>query len=170
MTGNNVVAKLKDGRLIKGTTLDFNPDKNFFHVQVSPKETTEIIVTDLKAIFFVRKLEGDRSPHIGEALKESTAAAACLKAVTVIFFDDEVIKGCAQSLHFDRLGFFLVPDDPRSNNQRIFAVLPSVKKITMDGHTITITENMIPDRKCPACGKPVEHNWKFCPHDGSKLT
>ena len=63
---NLVVARYMDGRIAKGTTYDFGPQKNTFHV-ISGKEddqkvSNEIFLSELKAVFFVKSLEGRQNP------------------------------------------------------------------------------------------------------------
>ena len=59
---NRLVARFCDGRVVKGTTLDFAPTKERFHMTVAtpPDETTVTIRTEeLKALFFVKDFAGD---------------------------------------------------------------------------------------------------------------
>ena len=58
-----VVVRFADGRTIKGTTSDFVPTKDSFHVSEATADAgakpLEIHVTELKALFFVKDLTGD---------------------------------------------------------------------------------------------------------------
>ena len=63
---NLVVVKKKDGTLIKGSIGNFLPDKLAFHVNTrtgATETTIELKVMDLKAIFFVKSLEGNKTSH-----------------------------------------------------------------------------------------------------------
>jgi len=133
-----VVAKKKDGTLIKGITVDFLPDKKSFHVNISPTEVVEIDVGELKAIFFVKKLEGDRLYHDSKNSINNPPKQMLGKRITVTFHDGEIMEGFSHSLHMDRLGFLMVPIDKGSNNDRIFVVFSFVKNILVDGRPITL--------------------------------
>jgi len=57
-----VVAQYIDGRVVKGLSQDFFPNKDHFHVYPADKassETIEIFLKELKAVFFVRDFVGD---------------------------------------------------------------------------------------------------------------
>jgi len=60
---NKIVARFADGHVIKGTTADFFPGKDLFHVSVfnaQPGEKPiEISTKDLKALFFVKDFQGN---------------------------------------------------------------------------------------------------------------
>ncbi len=133
-----IVAKKKDGTLIKGMTGDFLPDKNSFHLNISPTDVIEINMSELKAIFFVKKLEGDRLLHDSRMNINNLPQHAAGKHIMVTFHDGEIIKGFSHSLHMDRLGFLMVPIDKESNNERIFVVFSFVKNILVDGRPITL--------------------------------
>ena len=61
---NKVVARYIDGRVVKGTTVDFLPTRPSFHLIPigqggNPISVLEIKVSDLKAVFFVKDFNGD---------------------------------------------------------------------------------------------------------------
>lgn len=128
MVLNRVVARFKDGSLIKGRTNDFSPDRKSFHLEVVGGEmvrvdmealkTVEIDMEELKAAFFVKDYEGNkyREDIYGDVITGSG------KKVKVHFTDGEVIIGYALSYSPLRHGFFVTPADLRSNNERIFVV------------------------------------------------
>ena len=53
------------------------------------------------------------------------------KRLQVTFTDGEVIVGATQAYQPDRPGFFLVPADPRSNNDRVFVVTKAVRSVSV---------------------------------------
>ena len=59
---NKVVARFRDGRILKGFTHDFNHNKPVFHLTPADnkKELMEINICQLKAIFFVKTFEGKK--------------------------------------------------------------------------------------------------------------
>jgi len=50
---NKVVARFRDGKIIKGFTQDFFPNKDVFHISGTErgKDLAEVLVPDLKALF-----------------------------------------------------------------------------------------------------------------------
>ncbi len=132
---NKVVARFKDGSIMKGNTNDFSPLKKHFHLEViggqvidvniSNLKAIEIDLAELKAAFFVKNFEGNKTydEEYGDVL------AGAGRRVQVTFTDGEVIIGYALSYSPDRLGFFLVPADKNSNNERIFVIASSAKKV-----------------------------------------
>ncbi len=62
MLQNKIVAHFQDGRLLKGTTRDFVPNKELFHLEPvdAPPGTkpVEVLTSDLKAVFFVKDFTG----------------------------------------------------------------------------------------------------------------
>ena len=118
-TSNRVIAHFRDGSLIKGTTGDFLPTKKKFTVVDGDGVTHEIKIRGLKAIFFVRELDGDPG-HVerkGFFHKHSQG-----KKVMVKFADGEVIFGHTLSYSRRGLGFFMFPGDPDCNNTKVFVV------------------------------------------------
>jgi hypothetical protein len=56
-----VIARFKDGRIVRGYTNDFDPSKAHLHVSSDLRdgESTIILLSDLKALFSVRDFAGD---------------------------------------------------------------------------------------------------------------
>jgi hypothetical protein len=130
---NKVVARYMDGRVVKGTTVDFLPTRPTFHlVPVGQKgnaiSVLEIKVSDLKAVFFVKDFIGDASY---DEIKEFNAGAPTQgRRMQVIFRDDEMLVGTTMGYQPERTGFFLVPADSKSNNDRCFIVAAAVKGVS----------------------------------------
>ena len=128
-SGIRVVARHRDGRMIKGTTQDFAPAKTQFHIfprgdRSARAEVMEL--KDLKAVFFVKTYDGDgdiQSEYSFERVKGHGRKAI------VTFYDDETISGYTMGYHPNKPGFFLVPADENSNNARVFVVNAAVKNI-----------------------------------------
>ncbi len=170
---NKVVARKNDGAMIKGTTGDFSPDKDVFHVHVKEHGKYDIHtvkLNDLKAVFFVNTLEGNKlSPHKSSRKNKSIDREPIGKTVKVFFDDGEILQGKSHSFHMDRLGFFMMPSDERSNNERVFVVLQSVEKIILDGQTIHFPLTKIATKFCSVCGREMEDGWKYCPFDSTVI-
>ncbi len=127
MSGNRVVARFRDGRTIKGTTRDFLPTRDYFHVQTPVGEMTNIRHADLKAVFFVRDLKGDPAHQESNQFEDGKAAPG--RKMKVVFADGETLVGTTLGYQPDRIGFFLVPADPASNIERCFVVASATKEI-----------------------------------------
>ena len=125
MPANKVVVRYKNGSILKGTTTDFFQNKAQFHVVEMSGESTTVYVEELKAIFFVKDYEGDKDYQP----KYESDIAGGGKKITVEFEDGEVITGHTLGYSPDRIGFFVTPADPASNNSRIFVVKASTKSI-----------------------------------------
>ena len=128
MLPNRIVARFADGRMLKGTTQDFAPAKDVFHVIGSEggSRPVKVAVADLKAVFFVKSLLGNAA-YI--EIKEFAGPVAGRK-VQVTFKDGETIVGSTQGYQPERPGFFMTPADPQSNNERVFVVSRSVAKVS----------------------------------------
>ncbi len=129
---NRVVARFLDGRVLKGTTADFLPTRPLFHVVIPPQgagaaQSVEIKLSDLKAVFFVKDLVGDARYNEGKSFLPDARAMG--RKVHVEFKDGETVVGTTQGYQPDRPGFFVVPVDPKSNNDRCFVVMAAVKDV-----------------------------------------
>jgi hypothetical protein len=124
---NKVVVHFQNGTIMKGTTNDFFPNRTYFNLIDAEGKTEAIDVDQLKAVFFVKDLVGDksRSDHY-----DITTAGAGRK-IHVEFFDHEVIIGHTLAYSPDRQGFFMTPADPQGNNGRIFVVKTATKNIKL---------------------------------------
>ena len=126
MGPNKVVIQFKDGTVMKGSTTDFLPNKASFHLN-SQNETVETIaVDDLKAVFFVKDVDGNKDYN--ETYQDVIQGGG--KKVQVEFNDGETIVGYVLGYSPDRQGFNLTPADLNSNNERIFVVTSATKSVT----------------------------------------
>jgi hypothetical protein len=129
---NRVVAHFQDGRLLKGFTTDFLPAKDHFHLSAEQDapgaKPTQLLVAELKALFFVRSFQGD--PSHKEIIDPSAGKPGAGRKIRVVFKDGEVMVGTTQGYDRSRPGFFLVPVDPASNNERCFVVSAATQEVT----------------------------------------
>ena len=125
------VARFIDGKILKGSCIDFDPDKPEFHllgIESGPGEQgKKVFLQDLKALFFVKDFEG--IPARQDDKDFSGAPPLSGRRVEVTFTDGEKIVGTTTGYDPQRPGFFLIPADPQSNNIRIFAVRSAVKDL-----------------------------------------
>ena len=87
----------------------------------------EVRVADLKALFFVKDFGGDPTHHDLKAFDPARPQAG--RKIVVTFTDGEVMVGTTQGYDPARPGFFVVPADPGSNNDRCFVVTAAVKQV-----------------------------------------
>ncbi|MGQ9638757.1 MAG: DUF6982 domain-containing protein, partial [Thermodesulfobacteriota bacterium] len=100
----------------------------FVGYSLKPKKGIEVIIAELKAIFFVKSLEGRGvfPPHEVLWNEENQSSA---RKIRVTFFDGETMVGTTFGLNRSREGFFVVPLEKDSNNLRIYVVFNAIKKI-----------------------------------------
>lgn len=122
---NQVVIQLKDGKIKKGDTDDFMPNKDTFHLNSRHGKKEEIKVDDAKAIFFVKDLDGNKDY---EYTYEDVIPGEG-KKFNVYFKDGEMIVGYVLAFSPERKGFFMKPADLKGNNRRIFVVASSLVKV-----------------------------------------
>jgi len=131
VTVNKVVVRFTDGRIIKGTTADFLPAKEIFHVNVSTEpvgaKPLEVNKSELKALFFVKDFEGD-SKHV-EANEFDPGHPPAGRRIKVLFKDGEVLVGTTTGYQPGRPGFFLVPADDNSNVERCYIVTAATAEV-----------------------------------------
>ena len=129
---NLIVARYQDGRIVKGTTYDFGPQKKGFHVVPIGEEgrkVTEVLFSDLKAVFFVKSLEGKQDHPLTKDVSEEKAEPGTQMKVKITFIDGETLMGTTQGYTLEREGFFIVPLEEDSNNLRIFVISKAVKEV-----------------------------------------
>jgi hypothetical protein len=137
---NLIVARYRDGRMAKGSTTDFFPDRALFHVQVPGQPgTLPVKVADLKAVFFVKSLAGNKlhvSPR--EFGAPDPPGHSKGKRITVLFQDGEIIIGHVLSYTTGRQGFFVIPYDGGDNNIRVYVLTASTKTVKVGPEAETL--------------------------------
>ncbi len=126
-----VIMRYTDGRIIKGFTNDFFPNKPVFHVHPSENDPAnkaiEVNVGQLKAVFFVKDFTGNKSYDERKHFEEGAIVTG--RKMEVTFNDGEVLVGTTVGYTPNRQGFFVHPADSGSNNLRVYVVSPAVKKV-----------------------------------------
>jgi hypothetical protein len=87
----------------------------------------EVALRDLKALFFVKSLDGDSQRNDAQAVDATDPRLRGAKLIEVIFHDQERIVGMVMRFPPLKTLFFLVPADPASNNLRILVNKEQVK-------------------------------------------
>ena len=126
-----VVVRFADGHMTKGFTNDFLPAKDHFHVTLADappgSKPVEVQTKDLKVLFFVKDFAGN--PQYDERKDFDSARPLGGRKIRVLFKDGETIVGTTQGYQPGRPGFFLVPADPNSNNERCYVVSSATQEI-----------------------------------------
>lgn len=120
-----VVARRLDGRIIKGHTTDFHPNRERFSVTMSPgAEPIDVLTDGLKAVFFVRSLDGnpDRRDH----RMFPNASGQARPKIWLEFKDGERMAGWTVSVPLGRDGFYVIPTDPASNVEKAYVYRDAV--------------------------------------------
>lgn len=130
---NRIVLHFLDDTVLKGYTHDFTPLREKFHLiseAVSDKgKVHEVHCSDLKAVFFVKTLEGNREYAERTTFRPVDSEMLRGLKVKVEFPDGEVIRGTSFGYSRGRKGFFVIPVDPASNNERIYVVTNRLRDV-----------------------------------------
>lgn len=116
---NNVVARYIDGRMVKGSSLDVAQDRPKFHVREDDGTMTQVLLSELKALFFVKSLDGNSEHVEGQEIDAVDPRLRGSRVLEVTFHDGEKIVGLCTRYPPKGPSFFLVPVDSDSNNLRI---------------------------------------------------
>ncbi len=129
-----VVVRYNDGKVLKGYTQDFFPNKDRFHLFLADQpsaEGIEISLRELKALFLVRDFAGN--PKYKERKKYVEGEKISGRKLEITFLDGEVMVGSTLGYDPNRSGFFIFPADPQSNNVRVFILSSAVRRVRQVG-------------------------------------
>ncbi|HBH62823.1 MAG TPA: hypothetical protein DDX85_14020 [Nitrospiraceae bacterium] len=126
MKVKKIVARFRDGSLLKGTTVDFSPEGASFHVRSLSGQVSEVEVDKLKAVFFVKDFKGDT--HRKDEYKDLRLWEG--NKIQVHFKDGEIIIGYTLNYDINHRGFFMTPADVQSNNDEVFVIVSATEKLT----------------------------------------
>jgi len=129
-TPPQVVIAYLDGRRVRGYVFDFSAIKDRCRIFPSANATADqgevVDLKTLKAIFFLQEPSGD-----GTTTTRSGGPANRRK-LEVIFRDGERLEGTTEGFSRERLGFFMVPEDPPDHPTgkilRVFVINVNVKQ------------------------------------------
>ncbi len=116
---NKIVARYKNGRTVKGTSLDIDPGRPSCHVRTAEGKTVEVQLKDLKALFFVRSLEGDATRDEARTPEPEDLRSRGSTLVRMAFADGEIVVGLTIRYPPNRPFFYVLPVDSKSNNLRM---------------------------------------------------
>ena len=113
-----MIARFKDGSLIKGKIHDFFINNSKFRFETTKGERRKISVEELKAIFWVKDFQGNKN-HRDKFNFDLDIGG---RRIRVRFFDGELIIGHTIGYSPNKPGFFMVPLDTESNNKGVFVI------------------------------------------------
>jgi len=126
---NKVVVAFLDGRRLKGYSYDFSPLKDTFNMlpelNTLQEKGIKVAMKDLKAVFFVKDFVGN-SAYQEKSQADSHGHG---RRIEVSFRDSEKIQGRTEGYNPQKPGFFMFPEDPESNNIRIFVVSKNAQQV-----------------------------------------
>jgi len=124
---HRIVVRYADGQLLRGYSNDFYPDRAHLHVSPRVKcgsdERLLVPIPRLKAVFFVKSLQGDPRRVDDTEWDHSPGA----RKVEVLFRDGELLRGWTLNYKPNGQGFFLHPANARGNNLRIYVVAAAIR-------------------------------------------
>jgi len=145
---NQVVVHFDDGKVLKGRTNDFQPNRQIFHLFSTDGTRPVPIRFDLlKAVFFVEDLRGNPSRSDLPRFLSGAAETAKGKKIAVRFKDGELLCGYTLTYTPGKKGFFVVPADPRSNNKRIYVLASATSEIYSGPAADDLVRKLLPNRK-----------------------
>jgi hypothetical protein len=121
--------------LLKGFTHDFTPVKDTFHLtselENDKGQIYEVFCPNLKAIFFVKTLLGNKGYKEKKRFNEVDTSGMRGIKIKIEFSDGEVMCGISLGYSKKRKGFFIVPVDPKSNNERVYVIASAVRDVKL---------------------------------------
>jgi len=114
-----VVAHFIDHAIVKGTSMDVDPGKPRCHVRTEDRQTVEVDLDQLKALYFVKDFAGRPDHDEVSRPKDGDMRLRGSHQVKMTFQDGEELSGLMNRYPPNRPFFFVLPMDPSSNNIRI---------------------------------------------------
>ncbi len=122
-----IVARYLDGRVIKGNTTDFHPERKTFRVRSADGETQEHPAKGMKALFFVQSLEGD--PARSDSREFPNLNGLVRSRLWLRFLDGEQMPAWPVSPTLGERGFWVLPADNGSNIEKAYVFRDSLAEI-----------------------------------------
>ena len=128
-----ILVKLQNGEEMKGDVLSFNATRPTFYVAVERDDgkthNATLSMESVKAIFFLKKEEGDDSIVHTETIEQSVGVGAHGFRIDLEFKDGDTMHGTAHKYNPHDNGFYLVPLNPAERYDRIYVNALAVKKV-----------------------------------------
>jgi hypothetical protein len=130
---NKVVVRYKTGKILKGYTHDFSPVAHDFHLisdlPADKGRTYAVRIADLKAVFFVKTLHGNKAYHERKTFTPGDSPRLRGLKIKVRFTDGEIMRGTTLGYNKTKKGFFITPVDPEENNNRVYVVADALRDV-----------------------------------------
>src|SRR5262249_60405225 len=127
---NPIVADLLGGRVTKGASFDVFPDRLICHVATRDQGVVIVKLADLKALFFVKDLQGSADHHDEQTFAPGDPRVRGARLLEIRFRDGERLVGLAPAYSEAPPFFFVVPADATSNNLRILVNRAASESVT----------------------------------------
>jgi hypothetical protein len=128
---HKVVAHMKDGKIHKGLTRQFEESAGSFYLL--PAEgggvPVRVPLDDLKALFWVRDFVGN-SDFVARRDFEQVSRTG--RKVVVTFRDGEQMWGTVSEPSDEGVGFLLYPADRNDNNLKVFVVRSAIEELRFE--------------------------------------
>jgi len=128
---HKVVAHFLNGRLVKGSSTSIALDRPICHVMTRDQGVVVVTLSDLKALFFVKDLEGNRAYRDQQVIGSTDRRATGAKRLQITFRDGEQLVALAPTYEGTRQFFYVLPADPNSNNLRILVNRKAVASVVI---------------------------------------
>ncbi len=129
---HRVCARYQNGRVLKGHTRDFHPAMDRFHLLLADcfpgTPPAEVLLDELKGVFFVHHLDGDPTHRCSNVFEPTDLTPG--QRIRVVFNDGEVLHGTTHGYGPGLSGFFVLPADERSNNERCFVMASATREVS----------------------------------------
>ena len=135
-----VILRFIDGKMLKGYIRDLKIAEEYLYLEDESGHQLKVRLKELKAIFYVRKFEGERG-H--QEKKTAVHIRQGAERVFVKFKDGETIMGIMEGEIPWQKGrfresmkvkaFTIIPVDESSNNTRILVVTTAVQDVALSG-------------------------------------
>ena len=146
---NKIVAHFISGKVIKGTTRDFFPQRPLFHIQAVDQPNgpeIEVRCKEIKALFFVRDYAGNSKRQDLRGFITAPGETQQGKKLAVRFRDGELICGYSLTYAPDRQGFIIFPADPGSNNERIYVQTAAAAEVASGSNAESLALKVLSTR------------------------
>jgi hypothetical protein len=128
---HKVVAHFLNGRLVKGSSTSIALDRPTCHVLTPDQRSVVVRLSELKALFFVKDLQGDRTHTDHQVIGSADPRATGAKRLKITFRDGEELVALAPTYEGTRPLFYVLPADPNSNNIRILVNRTAVASVVI---------------------------------------
>jgi hypothetical protein len=164
-----VVAHFIDHTIVKGTSVDVDPNRPLCHIQTPERQTIEVDLTQVKALYFVKDLEGQPEYDETHVPASGDVRLRGSRQVEIVFGDGEKLGGLMNRYPPNRPFFFVLPMDPASNNIRILVNRDAVAQMQpVDGEPDAVDARKVPPGApaprpglSPLPPRPKRTSWVF---------